>query len=79
VVALAPWHVQQWLVDDCAFYDHASPTELDQHTSVHVPHVDAEESIATIFSPSTTLLNDLTEARHLILTELTVKTHDGGQ
>jgi hypothetical protein len=27
VVAPAPWHVQQWLVDaTCAFYDPASPT-----------------------------------------------------
>jgi hypothetical protein len=82
VVALAPWHVQLWLVDaDCAFYDLASPTELDQPISVLVPHVDAEESIATLqqFSPpATALLTDLTEARPLIRTELTVKTHDGG-
>jgi hypothetical protein len=82
VVALAPWLVQLWLVDaDCAFYDQTSPTELDQPISVHVPHVDAKESIATLrqFSPpATTLLTDLTEARPLIRTELTVKTHEGG-
>jgi hypothetical protein len=82
VVAPAPWHVQMWIVDaDCAFYDLASPRELDQPISVHVPHVDAEESIATLqqFSlPATTLLTDITEARPLIRTELTVKTNDGG-
>jgi hypothetical protein len=46
---------------------------------VHVSLVDAEESIATLqeFSPpATTLLNDLTEARPLIRTELTLKTLD---
>jgi hypothetical protein len=82
MVAPAPWHVQLWLVDaDCAFYDPASPTTHDQPISVHVPHVDAEESIATLqqFSPpATTLLTDLTQARPLIRTELAVKTHDGG-
>jgi hypothetical protein len=82
VVAPAPWHVQLWLVDaDCAFYDPASPTEPDQPTSVLVPLVDTEESIATLqqFSPPTTaLLTNLTEARPLIRTELTVKTLDGG-
>jgi hypothetical protein len=71
-----------WLVDvDCAFYDPASPTESDQPISVPVPPVDAEESIATLqqFSPpATDLLTDLTEARPLIRTQLTVKTHDGG-
>jgi hypothetical protein len=82
VVAPTPWHVQLWLVDaDCAFYDPASPTESDQPISVHVPHVDAEESIATLqqFSPPATApLIDLTEARPLIRTEVTVKTLDGG-
>jgi hypothetical protein len=46
-----------------------------------VPLVDTEEFIATLqqFSPpATTLLIDLTEARPLIRTELTVKTSDGG-
>jgi hypothetical protein len=60
VVALAPWHVHLWLIDaDCAFHD-------DQPISVHVPLVNAEESIATLqqFSPlATALLTDLTEAR----------------
>jgi hypothetical protein len=82
VAALAPWHVQLWLVDaDYAFYDQTSPTQHYQPISVHVPLVDAEESIATLqqFSPpATSLLTDLTEARPLIRTELTVKTHDGG-
>jgi hypothetical protein len=81
VVAPTPWHVQLWLVDaDCAFYDPALPAKPDQPISVHVPSVDSEESIATLqqFSPpATTLLTDLTEARPLIRTELTVKTHDG--
>jgi hypothetical protein len=81
VVAPAPWHVQLWLVDaDCAFYDQASPIEPDQPISVPIPHVDAEESIATLqqFSPpATALLDDLTEARPLIRTEVTVKTLDG--
>jgi hypothetical protein len=71
-----------WLVDaDCAFYDQAPPTVPDQPTSVHVPHVDTEESIATLqqFSPlAIALLIDLTEARPIIRTELTVKTPDGG-
>jgi hypothetical protein len=82
VVAPPPWHVQLWLVDaECAFHDMASPTTLDQPISVHVPHVDAEESIAALqqFSPpAIALLTDLTEARPLIRTELTVKTLDGG-
>jgi hypothetical protein len=82
VVAPAPWHVQLWLVDaDCPFYDPASPTTPAQPISVHVPLVEAEESIATLqqFSPpTTTLLTDLMEARPLIRTELTVKTPDGG-
>jgi hypothetical protein len=82
VVDPTPWSVDLWLVDvDCAFYDPASPTKPDQPTSVHVPHVDTEESIATLqqFSPpATTLLTDLTEARPLFRTELTVKTSDGG-
>jgi hypothetical protein len=82
VVAQAPWHVQLWSIDtDCAFYDPTSPTESDQPISVHVPPVDAEESIATLkqFSPpSTTLLTDFTEGRMLIRTELNLKTPDGG-
>jgi hypothetical protein len=82
VVALAPWHVQLWLIDDdCAFYDPVSPTILDRSTSVRVPLVDTDASIATLhqFSPPpTTLLTDHTEARPLIRTELTVKTPNGG-
>jgi hypothetical protein len=82
VVALAPWHVQMWLVgSDRAFYDSPTSTTSDQPTSVHVPPAGPEESIATIkqFSmPATTLLTDLTEARPLIRTELTVKTLYGG-
>jgi hypothetical protein len=82
VVAPAPRHVQLWIVDaECAFYDQTPPTIPNQRTSVHVPPVGTEESIATVkqFSPpSTELLNDLTEARPLILTEVTVKTPDGG-
>jgi hypothetical protein len=82
VVAPTPSHVQLWLVDaDCAFYDSTSPTASDHSTSVHVPSSDAEQSIATLrqFSPpATALLIDLTEARPLIRSELTVKTPDGG-
>jgi hypothetical protein len=82
VVAPAPWSVQLWLVDaDCAFYDSTSPTASDQPTSVPVPSGDAEPSIATLrqfSSPATALLTDLTKARPLIRTELTVKTFDGG-
>jgi hypothetical protein len=72
-----------WLVDvDCAFYDHAPTTILDEPTSVHVPPYASEESIATLrqFSPqATALLTDLTEARPLIRSELTVKTPIRGQ
>jgi hypothetical protein len=82
VVAPAPWHVRLWLVDaDCASYDPTSPTESDQPISVLVPLVDAEQFIATLkqFSPpTTTLLTDLTEARPLIRTEMTVQILDGG-
>jgi hypothetical protein len=82
VVAPAPWPVQLWLVEaDCAFYDSTTSTTSDQHPSVHVPPGDAEQFIATLrqfSSPATVLLTDLTEARPLIRTELTVKTHDGG-
>ena len=82
MVAPAPWHVQLWLIDaDCGFYDPTLPTKSDQPVSVHVPPVEAEESIATLkqFSPpATALLTDLTEARPLIRTELRVKTPDGG-
>jgi hypothetical protein len=77
VVAPAPWHVQLWLIDaDCAFFDPTSLIESDQPISVHVPPVEAEESIATLkqFSPpATALLTDLTEARPLGRTELTVE------
>jgi hypothetical protein len=72
-----------WLVDaDCAFYDHVPTTILDEPTSVHVPPYAPEESIATLrqFSPqATALLTDLTEARPLIRSELTLKTPNGGQ
>jgi hypothetical protein len=82
VVAPAPWLVHLWLVDaDCALYDSTSPTTSNQHTSVFVPPDDAEQSIATLqqFSPpATALLTDLTEARPLIRTKLTVKTLDSG-
>jgi hypothetical protein len=82
VVAPAPWHVQQWLVDaDCAFYDSSSSTTYDQHTPVHVPPGDAKQSIAPLrqsSSPATALLTDLTEAHPLIRTELPVKSSDGG-
>jgi hypothetical protein len=82
VFAPAPWHVLLWFVDaDCDFYDLASPTCPDQPTSVPVPPIDKEASIATLqqFSPPTTALQTyLTEARPLIRTELTVKTTDGG-
>jgi hypothetical protein len=71
-----------WLLDaDCAFYDQTPPNILDQSTSVHVPLVDTEESIAKLqqlSSTATALLTDLTEARPLIRTELNVKTLDGG-
>jgi hypothetical protein len=83
VVALAPWHVQLWLVDgDCTFYDQAPTTIHDQFTSVRLPLDDTEEFIATLQQcPSTTtaLLTDLTEARPLIRTELSVETLDGGR
>jgi hypothetical protein len=82
VVAPGPWHVQLWLVDaDCAFYDSTLSTASDTPTSVHVPSGDAEQSIATLqqfSSQATALLTDLTEARPLIRSELTVKTPDGG-
>jgi hypothetical protein len=82
VVTPAPWPVQLWLVDiDCAFNDSTPSTTPDQPTSVLVPSGDAKQSIATIqqFSPpATALLTDLTEARPLIRTELTMKTPDGG-
>jgi hypothetical protein len=82
VVAPAPWHVQLWLVDaDCAFTDLTTPGSYDQPNSVHVPSDEAEPSIATLqqfSSPATTLRTDITEARPLIRTELTVKTPNGG-
>jgi hypothetical protein len=82
VLAPTPWHVQLWLVDaDCAFYDHTPHAVHDQPTSVLVPHVGTEESIATLqqFSSKTTaFLTDLTEARPLIRTEFIVKTDDSG-
>jgi hypothetical protein len=77
VVAPAPWHVQLWLVDaDCIFTDQAPTTILYQPTSVRVPLADTEESIATLqqfSSIATALLADLTEARPLIPTELTLE------
>jgi hypothetical protein len=82
VVAPAPWHVELWLVDaDCAFYDSTTPRASDLPASVHVPPADTEPSIATLRQfplPATALLTDLTEARPLIRTELTVKTPNGG-
>jgi hypothetical protein len=82
VVAPSPWHVQLWLVDaDCTFYDHTPTTFHDQPTSVDVPHVDTEESIATLqqfSSTATAVLTNLIEARPLTRTELIVKSHDGG-
>jgi hypothetical protein len=76
VAAQDPWHVQLWLVDvDCVFYDRATTTVPEEPTSVHVPPHVPEESIATIrqFSPeATALLTDLTEARQVIRTELTM-------
>jgi hypothetical protein len=83
VVALDPWHVHLWLVDnDCPFYDQTPNAVPDRPTPVHVPHVDTDESIATVqqFSlTATARLTDLTEARPLIRSELNVKTLDGGQ
>jgi hypothetical protein len=77
VIAPSPWHVQLWLVDvDCTFYDHALTTIPYQPTSVRVPPIDTEESIAALqqfSSTATALLTDLTEARPLIHTELTLK------
>jgi hypothetical protein len=71
-----------WLVDvDSAFCDQIPTIVLDQPTSVHVPLVDTEESIATLpqfSSTATALVTDLTEARPSIRTELNVKTCDGG-
>jgi hypothetical protein len=83
VVAPAPWPVSLWLIDvDCVFHDQAPTKILDQPTSVPIPPIDMEESIATLqqfSSTATTLLTNLTEARPLIQTELIVKTLDGGQ
>jgi hypothetical protein len=77
VVAHAPGHVQLWLIDaDCTFYDRTSTTILDQLASVHGPHVDTEESIATLQKISSI---DLNEALPLNRTELFVKTPNGGQ
>jgi hypothetical protein len=82
VVAPAPWHVNLWFVDaDCVVYDQTMSTIHYQPTSVYVPPIDTEESIATLqqfSSPTTTLLTDLTEVRPLIRTEVTVKIPDGG-
>jgi hypothetical protein len=81
VVAPAPWHVQLWLVDaHCAFYDSTTSTTSEQPNFVPVPTDDVEQSIATLqqfSSPATALLTDLTKARPLIRTELTVKTTEG--
>jgi hypothetical protein len=83
VFAPPPWHVQLWLVDVYfTFYDHAPTIVPDEPTSVRVPHDDTEDAIATLPQFSTTataLLTDLAEARPFIRTELTMKTHDGGQ
>jgi hypothetical protein len=83
VVAPTPWHVQLWLVDvGCVSNDQAPISTPDEPTSVRVPHDDTEESIATLqqfFKEVAAILTDLTEARPLIRTELTVKSHDGGQ
>jgi hypothetical protein len=83
VVAPSPWHVQLWLVDaDCVFYGPPPITVSDEPTSVLVPPDVPEESIATLrqFSPeATALLTDLTDARLLIRTELTLKTPNRGQ
>jgi hypothetical protein len=83
VVAPAPWPFQLWLIDaDCIFTDLAPTTTHDEPTSARVPLDDTEESIATLqqfSSKVAALLTDLTETRPLIRTELTTKTHDGGQ
>jgi hypothetical protein len=82
VAPITPWPIQLWLVDaDYTFYDMAPTTIPDETTSVRVPLDDTEESIATLpqfSSTATALLTDLTEARPLIRTELSVKTPDGG-
>jgi hypothetical protein len=83
VVAPSPWHVQLWLVDvDYSFYDQAATATRDEPTSVRVLPNDTEESIATLklFPPkAAAMLTDLAEARHLIRTELNVKTSDSEQ
>jgi hypothetical protein len=82
VVPPAPWHVKLCLVDsDCAFFDQAMSTTHDELTSVHALHDDTEESIATLqqFPPkAAALLTDLTKARPLIHTELSVTNPHGG-
>jgi hypothetical protein len=72
-----------WLVDgDCVFYGPSPNTFSDEPTSVHEPPYDFEESIATLITQfshrANAVLTDLTEARPLIRTELTVKTFDDG-
>jgi hypothetical protein len=77
LVARASWHVQLWLVDaDYTLHDQAPTTTPDEHTSIRVPPYDTEECIATMeqFPPkAAAMLTDLTEARPLILNELTMK------
>jgi hypothetical protein len=67
----------------CSVVVNPSLTTLpDEPTSVLVPPDDLVESIATLrhFPPeATSMLTDLTEARPLIRTELSVKTPHGGQ
>jgi hypothetical protein len=78
VVALTPWHVQQWLVDDdCTFYDKGPTATLDDPTSRRHGRVHRYDE--TISPKAAAPLTDPTEARPLIRIELTVKTPNGGQ
>jgi hypothetical protein len=64
------------------FYNQVPTTIHDEPTSVPLPPDDLEESISALrqFSPeATAMFMDLTEARSLVRTEVTVKTHNGGQ
>jgi hypothetical protein len=82
-VALAPWHVQMWLVDAyCAFHDPSPTTISDEPTSVPIPLDVPKESIAKLrqFPPeATAMLTDLTDARPMIRIELTLKIPNGEQ
>jgi hypothetical protein len=82
-MAPAPCSVQLWIVDaDCACYDSAPTTLLEEPPSLHVPTGEPTMSIAMLrqfFTDASDLLTDVTEARMLIRTELNVKTADGGQ